>query len=802
MVESFVLFLILNCCLPFFLRIIFFDSSIPLQAQCIGFVEDFFVALELSLFMLLSVPLTALLGSFLQLYLLLDAMLYREMRLRMRLSDWKRLRDIRSLWDSARAMGLDRYLTAGSLIVSGYASAYFFLSDLRIDCYWIILGGTGSIAILGAIWLPKRWGYAVHNALFQEQINLIRSFGKKREIPTESLKGFSDRSGPKTFDIAIGAQEKPHIVFLFLESFAANAVGEATPRFNRLSQEGILFSNFYSNGTLTYRALISGLFGCPPGSTRGLLSYLNIPWESLPMRLKGAGYKSAFHHNGSLAYDYQREFLQKHFDILADRSDIEDLSFAGWGVHDEYLMEYSADFLKHQDHPTFLTLFTITNHHPWIVPEHYAAPVFSVPAPKSRFLQTMHYTDFALGRFVDLLRSKNLSKNTILFILGDHAHPMGEHAGNFYNSRFLYEENVHVPLLIWADGRIQRPTIIDELGSQIDLMPTILDLLNLPDFPSCGDSLMRSRPNRRVMLQNPYSEGFIGCREGNWKWVDDLCMEGELYDLSQDAHETKNLAADFPAVAEQLRSETRQFFAGIDHLYQNMKKDPPRASPCEMDCSEAMILDQELIDRVPSSIQKLNLQNCLLLTDRSIAYVLSHCPRLEELYLKGLTDLSDEVFDGVPFLNKLQLIHLPDAHRLTTDRGVGQLARLAPHLLELSLNARNLTDLGIRAIGQSCHHLIRLKLYEAHQITDEALIFLFQNNPHLGRVVIDGCDHLTDLALLSLQNHPIELLWIFDAPRLTDRGINDLAHLSIRSLAIKGCPLVTERFNSERKKIP
>jgi arylsulfatase A-like enzyme len=789
-------FLLLNLSVPLLIRFFFSKPSI---SGCIGFLQDLFIALELFLLLSFSAAITALFGFLCQVIWVLDFFLYRKMHLRMRLGYFYHLRHPRSLVHSAEELGLHRFLGCAALLGALQILGVLFFYD-RLSISWIeaaCVSGVGVLAAWGAHELPPETAYRVNSPLFQEQIDLFRrlfSLWKKKETPAPSLRCEDPCTGPKTFDIEIHPEEKPHIVWLFLESFAASAVGTgATPRFDQFSQEGILFSNFYSNGTLTYRALVSSLLGCPPGSTsRGLFPYLNAPLESLPKRLKKAGYQSAFHHNGSLGYDYQREFLEKHFDQVADKSDIEDLSNLGWGLCDESLMQFSADFLEKQKDPTFLTLFTISNHHPWIVPEHYSAPSFPAKAPKNRFLQTVHYTDFSLGRFVDQLRSKNLAQKTILFILGDHGQPMGEHADNFYNSRFLYEENVHVPLLILADGRIQRPMIDDAIGSQIDLMPTLLDLLGI-DHPCFGSSLMRVRPQRRAMLQNPYSEGFMGCREGSWKWIENgLSKKGELYDLGQDPKEKNNLEADLPLVAEWLRADTRQFFAGIDQLYQN--KECAIQATRELDLSSQLITDQALIDRLFPAIQKLNLQNCLLITDQAISSVLSHCSQLEELHLQGLTDLSDAMFAGAPLQNKLQAIHLPDADKIT-DRGVGRLAQIAPRLGELSLNARSLTDEGIRAIADSCHHLVRLKLFSAQAISEDVLIALFQNNPHLGRIVIDGGVHLTDRALVSLQKHPLELLWLFDAPLLTDRGLQALSHLPIRSLALRGCPLLRDRIS-------
>lgn len=551
---------------------------------------------------------------------------------------------------------------------------------------------------------------------------------------------------------------------------------------------------------MTYRALIAGLFGIPPGNTtQGLLPYVNVPFAGLPELLKDAGYKTAFFHNGSLSYDKQWEFLQDHFDVIADRNEIgHSAPSNSWGTYDEDLMRHTVNWLQQQQGPTFTTLFTITNHHPWIVPEHHRSPVFDHPlnSPLQRFLQTVHYTDYSLGLLIDLLKEKDLSKNTVLVIVGDHGQPMGQHGGNFYNSRFLYEENVRVPLLILAEGRIQ-PQVIEEIGSHVDLLPTLMDLLNLKGYHhSCGSSLLHRKKERTVMLQNPYSEGFLGCRKGKWKWIENrLLSVGELYDLDADPEEKNNLAPAYPEIAEELRLETQKYFTHLDQLYQQEKIAPPKnqkispISTFELDLSSTMVTDRELINLDPK-LERLHLRDCLLVTDEGIASVLSRYPNLEELNLQGITDLTDRAF-AIPH-HKLRNLDISDAKEIT-DQGIETLTTFCPNLSILSLNGQNLTDRGLEAIARSCKHLVRFKLVQAHQITDEALMALFKNNPYLGRLVLQGCTNLTDKILDALKQHPIEQLWLYDAPRITDGGVAYLAQLPLRSLRLEECSQLTEK---------
>jgi arylsulfatase A-like enzyme len=805
-------FFILNLSVPICLRVFFSKPSTAVYARWVGFLEDLFVVLELSLCVSISAAFAAFLGCFIHLFLIVDCFLFHRMQLRINLSYFSHLHHVKSLYPSAKELGAGRLLPIGILVSICHLGGYFFIyreMEISFVCAALTLG-IGALAALGSKFLPKSTAYSVGNILFEEQRKFIqRLFSKQKKTIDAGAEFFSRKASPfsgnPSFEVKIDLEEKPHVILVFLESFAAFAVGEkTTPRFQALAQEGILFSNFYSNGTLTYRALMAGLFGIPPGNTtQGLLPYMQVPLAGLPQLFKKAGYTSAFYHNGSLGYDRQAEFLKNHFDVIADRKEMEESGKGckGWGTPDEDLMRYTVDWLQKQQQPTFTTLFTISNHHPWIVPEHHRPPFFDLPAnsSKNRFLQTMHYTDYSLGLLVDLLKEKGLSKKTVLVFVGDHGQPMGQHEGNFYNSRFLYEENVRVPLLILAEGRILESKVISEIGSHVDLLPTLMDLFHLEGcHPSCGSSLLRPSPDKAVMLQNPYSEGFLGCRKGKWKWVENrLTAEGVLYDLEADPEEKNNISEAQPEIAETLQHETRNYFAHLDQFYaQDQTSQKMTASAYELDLSSLMITDRDLGD-VDTKLLRLSLRNCLLITDEGIASIFSRCLHLEELNLQGITDLTDRALAAAH--SSLRNLDISDAEEIT-DAGIEQLAR-SPRLSVLSLNGQRLTDRGIEALARHCQQLTRFKLLKAHQLTDAAFFALLQNNRHLGRLVVEGCTHLTDQFLKALREHPLELLWLVDVPRITDEGVACLTQLPLRSLRLEGCPLLTEKYLPDLRKM-
>lgn len=751
------LFFILQFLGSVFLRCFLSRASLPIAARIVSLFQDLFITSLLFSILSISVGLAFCLSCLISLYVALDAFVFSQMKLRLQWRDLFYLRDAKTFFHSAKDMGFNIFFTLALFFVLGHIAAYFFYRSLEFSWNGTLLALFAVLALCSRLFLPKSIGYAAHHPFFLSQRTVsvkTSSFLKKGQL------------GNQTVSIQLGRGERPHIVFLFLESFPAKYVGSGiTPHLDRWIQKGIYFSQFYSNGTLTYRAFLNGLFGIPPKNTsEGLSPYVDVPFRGIPEFLKSKGYKTAFHQSGSLSFDFQESFLQKHFDELADKQTLNvPLSqHMSWGVPDEYLMHYSANWLEKQIEPVFLTLFTISNHHPWVVPKTYSS------SQKCRFLQTLEYTDYALGEFIRQLQDKNLMEKTILFILGDHGQPRGEHGGNFYNSRFLYEENVHVPLLILAKGRGMEPKVVDEIGSQMDLFPTILDLMG--EKGSClGSSLFRKCPKRTVFLQNPYSEGFLGCRKDRWKWIENsFSGSQELYDLAQDRQEMKNESENYPEIARSLKEEAKSFFAAVETFYQPC---PASSSAHILDVSNSLITDEKLAALATPHLRKVKGENCLLLTDRGIAALLAQSPFLEGLHLKGVVDITDQAFEGV--YPRLKTLDVSDAADITASK----LAESFPYIEDLSFSAKNSVSFPLKDV-------IQLKIVDADKMTDDQMMELLQNNPRLLSLIVYGSAQITDQSLFAMKHLSLERLWLFDAPKVTEKGKEALHLLPLRSLTL------------------
>ncbi len=308
--------------------------------------------------------------------------------------------------------------------------------------------------------------------------------------------------------------------------------------------------------------MISVLFGVLPRFSEDAVQADERPPRLVGLAdiFKAGGYETAYIHNGELDFERMGSFFEEHrFDTVIGELDLLDVypdaHRFSWGVHDEHLMEYALDWLEARDEAgssAFVTMFTISNHHPWELPSSWTPVDVSVSADEThgRFLRAMHYSDAALGAFVDGLRARGLAERTILFITADTSQAMGERDGSFALSRSLHEENLRIPLLILADGRLDSSRHIDSVGSQVDLLPTIMDVVHLSGrHHAVGHTLKRIVPDRRAYFSSPFALGYWGVRAGRWKYFQALRSHTHyLYDLVADPGETNNLADEQPAL--------------------------------------------------------------------------------------------------------------------------------------------------------------------------------------------------------------------------------------------------------------
>ena len=159
--------------------------------------------------------------------------------------------------------------------------------------------------------------------------------------------------------------------------------------------------------------------------------------------------------------------------------------------------------------------------------------------------------DSAIGELIDTLKELGLYENTLIVVTADHGHAIGEHGYLGHGLGTVYQEEVHIPLLVKYPGQ-QDAARADFPVSQVDLLPTILDTvgINLPSASLPGQSLRQPVPGatftEAVSYDYPPRKPLLaGVRHAMFEGPRKLIVwsdgEPELYDLSEDPGEQDNL---------------------------------------------------------------------------------------------------------------------------------------------------------------------------------------------------------------------------------------------------------------------
>jgi len=328
--------------------------------------------------------------------------------------------------------------------------------------------------------------------------SIFRTSGKK---PLEKKNFFNEDELKVLFDPHhIPSGDKPvkseNVVVIILESFGREYIGALnrdldsgkysgyTPFIDSLINVSLTFDVSLANGKKSIDAMPSILASIPSLETPYAIShYSNNQIEGLASHLKKKGYYTTFFHgalSGSMGFD---SFAR--MSGFEDYVSYEDYPYSGdtdgmWGIWDEPFFGYFAEKMKKFPQPFLASVFSLSSHHPFIVPEKYRNKFKKGPVP---IAEVVGYTDFALGEFFRKISSEPFFENTLFVITADHTNESIHK--EFQNSFGLYS----VPVILYKPGSDLKG-IKNRIAQQIDIMPTVLHYLNYDEeFIAFGNDL-------------------------------------------------------------------------------------------------------------------------------------------------------------------------------------------------------------------------------------------------------------------------------------------------------------------------
>ena len=330
--------------------------------------------------------------------------------------------------------------------------------------------------------LYKFYDAFVKNSLDYEQFYITRPEAEAEAF----VHGVYGSTGDNLHAVSArgGSEIRRNIVLVTIESMSASYMERfgntesITPVLDSLYRLGMAFDRVYATGNRTVRGLEAVTLSLPPCPGQSIIKRPNnAGMYSTGALLREKGYNVTYFYGGNSYFDNMETFFSGNgYDIVDQKNySPEEITFANiWGVCDEDAYRKVIRTLGEQSRdgkPFFAHVMTVSNHRPFTYP----AGKIRIPNDSKTRAGGVLYTDYALGQFLAEASKQPWFDNTIFLITADHC---ASSAGRTEIPLHKY----HIPALIFAPGFVA-PQQIEGIVSQIDLMPTLLSLLDM-DYDS------------------------------------------------------------------------------------------------------------------------------------------------------------------------------------------------------------------------------------------------------------------------------------------------------------------------------
>lgn len=420
----------------------------------------------------------------------------------------------------------------------------------------------------------------------------------------------------------ITENEKPNIVIILADDLGYGDLGgyyggkAKTPNIDRLAREGMMFTDFHSNGTMcspTRASLLTGRYSQRLGVETAARNVLDLPENineiTIADYLGESGYATGIFgkwHLGqppkgnpiNFGFD---EFIGFHSGCLDYFSKYNRYGVYDWWHNNELLYEdgyvtdliseHSIQFIKdHKDEPFFLYVSHLGIHFPWQGPEDSNMETrrkgedftSNNPGPQSKLgphtpeevpstlVEMIEEVDASVGHIIKFLREQGLDQNTLVFFASDNGGYTNYH-GNTWpkvgsngplrgQKTDVLEGGHRVPAIAWWPGKIPALSVSDQTIMTMDILPTVLDVLNINTPPKDSPNFIDGISVLPLLLKNETLTPRIlfwrinnkkAARQGPWK----LVVQNDsvkLYNLDHDIGETTDLKAEHPKLVDEL----------------------------------------------------------------------------------------------------------------------------------------------------------------------------------------------------------------------------------------------------------
>jgi phosphoglycerol transferase MdoB-like AlkP superfamily enzyme len=329
-------------------------------------------------------------------------------------------------------------------------------------------------------------------------------------ILKEQIPGISNESSLHTIQ-GQSQENYKNVVLITIESFSADFMraygneNSITPFLDDLANQSLQFTNLYAVGNRTVRGLEAVTLCIPPTAGESVVKRKdNKNKFSIGNIFKQKGYTVKYLYGGDAFFDNMEDFFSGNGYDVVDKKSLtpNEITFSNvWGVCDEDMANKAIKVMNDEaksGKPFFNHWMTVSNHRPFTYPNN----KIDIPGNAKSREGGVKYTDYALKQFFVMAKKQSWFKNTVFVIIADHC---ASSAGKTE----LPLDKYRIPALVYSPGFIA-PKKYNQLMSQIDVMPTVLGLLNF-NYQSkfYGQDVLQSDYKPRALIATYQDLGLI-----------------------------------------------------------------------------------------------------------------------------------------------------------------------------------------------------------------------------------------------------------------------------------------------------
>jgi arylsulfatase A-like enzyme/Tfp pilus assembly protein PilF len=394
---------------------------------------------------------------------------------------------------------------------------------------------------------------------------------------------------------------RPNIIVITLDTTRADRMDflgskrGLTPNLDTLAHDGIVFTRAYSHVPITTASHTTIFTGTYP-------QFNHVNDFGVPISPRLPYLPDLLHHDGYHTGAFVGSLILDPLDGTAPGFDRGyDVYDAGFHLRrhgmDRYqsverragvVVDHALGWLSQlQNGPFFLWVHLYDAHDPYDPPEPFKDKYKSQP-----YDGEIAYADSCVGKLLDQLRKHDLYDETLIAVMADHGESLGAHGENTHGI-FLYDETLHVPLVIKLPLNRRRGSEVENRVGLVDVAPTILQVAGLPIPKEMqGEALVapakaqqspaeakKAGDDRILYAETDYPHRGFGwsslraIRTGKYLYIQ--APERELYNQDSDPEDLHNLAASSRAVADTLGGELAQFREKTSQSLNDLAKPDP-----------------------------------------------------------------------------------------------------------------------------------------------------------------------------------------------------------------------------------